>query len=348
MLLNIRMCMYFAGMKGALPPSQYFSAISLVSEKFVPNRQKYSRATKNENGRETCNDIIWPHPSSICASFNELFTLHWFLALHGPPKAQSPPFLFVFLGNIQPATAHSLPQWFANKFCSQNDRFGFVFCTPRWVRSLDSLDAPLRQVTINRHAVTPLFTENPKCLPLSKPMPRKAQWESKLHTEGVPYTHTLKIGKCNLLTNCATHVGLFQLLPQQSVLVFGCAYLKGEILVIKFYLNVINARVQGLEGKKKRHVTGEADSTRLCRDQSWKLGRFCTAPIRSERDTFKPSRIGVLWGWNDTSHVGWEQHSSGLRIHNAEWHNFNSSQTKLTVSSSAHITLAHCERLTDI
>lgn len=104
------------------------------------------------------------------------------------------------------------------------------------------------------------------------------------------HTHTLKIGKCNLLTNCATHVGLwFQLLPQQSALAFGCAYLKGKILVIKFFLNVINAPVRGLEGKKKeRHVTGEADSTRLCRVQSWKLGRFCTAPIRSERDTFKP------------------------------------------------------------
>lgn len=40
-------------------------------------------------------------------------------------------------------------------------------------------------------------------------------------------------------------------------------------------------------------------------------------------------------GSADTSRVRWE-HGRGLRIRNAEWHNFNSSQTKLNVSSRAH------------
>lgn len=98
MLLNI-MCMYFAGEEGvehSAPSLSVFLCHFSCRREICAKHDKNTPVQPKTNMAERLAMMSWPNPSSRCASFNELFTLHWFLVLHGPLKAQSPPPHFFF------------------------------------------------------------------------------------------------------------------------------------------------------------------------------------------------------------------------------------------------------------
>lgn len=185
------MCMYFAVARVKWgrgrqtqpppPPGQYSSAISLAGKRLVPNRQKYSRATQKKTMEmaEERFALTRPNPSSICASFNELFTLHWFCFCMGSQRLQDAPVpFFVFIGNVQLATTHSCCRNDLQTSCAFRMTASPLFPHATMSSQLDTLNAPLWQTTIKQtHANKPPSTtgtpsprfllRTPKCVPHS-------------------------------------------------------------------------------------------------------------------------------------------------------------------------------------
>lgn len=144
--------------------------------------------------------LTWPNPSSICASFNELYTLHWFLVLHGAPKGPeiSPPLLFCFHRRCTTGNNTRCRNDLKTRLRLRDDRFVSAHHNEFATRQSQR---PLRQTTIKQtHADKPSPTTD-------TPSPRT---QNACHLKPMPPKALVRNQALRRLCrmNCATHIRL--------------------------------------------------------------------------------------------------------------------------------------------